>query len=114
VSLVLEAWTRVKAATLSVRILTIHRTGGYLFIGLFCVMTFFMLSRLGNGGDSSGSVTLHMALATLLSPLLFVKVLVARYYNHQQNLLMPIGLTISVWWDWLAGYTTSLTRTSPR
>jgi hypothetical protein len=75
---------------------TLHRIGGYLFIALFCVMTYYMLSRLGSGGDHSASVTLHMALAMILSPLLFIKVLVARYYKNQQNLLMPIGLTIFV------------------
>jgi ferredoxin-NADP reductase/mono/diheme cytochrome c family protein len=94
--LVLEAWSRVKAAKASARMLMLHRIGGYLFIGLFCVMTYYMLARLGNGGDYSASVTLHMALAMILSPLLFIKVLIARYYKNQQNLLMPIGLTIFV------------------
>jgi ferredoxin-NADP reductase/mono/diheme cytochrome c family protein len=94
--LVLEAWSRVQAAKVSARMLMLHRIGGYLFIGLFCVMTYYMLARLGNGGDNSGSVMLHMALAMILSPLLLIKVLVARYYNNQQNLLMPIGLTIFV------------------
>ena len=32
----------------------------------------------------------------LLSPLLFTKVLIARYYRNQHNLLMPLGLTIFV------------------
>jgi ferredoxin-NADP reductase len=94
--LVLEAWSRVKAARVSARMLALHRIGGYLFIGLFCVMTYYMLARLGGGGDNSASVTLHMALAMILSPLLFIKVLIARYYTNQQNLLMPIGLTIFV------------------
>jgi len=94
--LVLEGWSRVKAARVSARMLTLHRIGGYLFIGLFCVMTYYMLARLGTGRDDSASVTLHMALAMLLFPLLFIKVLIARYYTNQQNLLMPIGLTIFV------------------
>jgi glycine betaine catabolism B len=37
-----------------------------------------------------------MALAMILAPLLFIKVLVARFYRNQHNLLMPIGLTIFV------------------
>ncbi len=32
----------------------------------------------------------------ILSPLLFIKVLIARYYRNQHGLLMPIGLTIFV------------------
>src|SRR6201981_308034 len=94
--LVLEAWSRVKAAKVSARMLTLHRIGGYLFIALFCVMTYYMLSRLSSGGDNSASVTLHMALAMILAPLLFIKVLVARFYKNQHNLLMPLGLTIFV------------------
>ena len=95
--LVLESWSRVKAANASSRMLALHRIGGYLFIALFCVMTYFMVARLRAGGaDSSATVTIHLGLAMILSPLLFIKVLIARYYKNQHNLLMPIGLTIFV------------------
>ena len=94
--LVLEAWSRVKTANVSSRMLALHRVGGYLFIGLFCVMGYFMLARLRGGTDSSAAVAIHLALAMILSPLLFIKVLIARYYRNQHNLLMPIGLTIFV------------------
>lgn len=39
---------------------------------------------------------IHLTLAMVLSPLLFVKVLVARYYKSYYSLLMPIGLVIFV------------------
>jgi mono/diheme cytochrome c family protein len=39
---------------------------------------------------------IHLTLAMVLSPLLFVKVLVARYYKSHHSLLMPIGLVIFV------------------
>jgi ferredoxin-NADP reductase len=95
--LVLEAWARVKAAKTSSRMLTLHRIGGYMFIGLFLVMAYFMFARLRDGGaDTSPTVNIHLALAMILSPLLFIKVLIARYYKNQQGLLMPIGLTIFV------------------
>ena len=95
--LVLEAWARVKATNASSRMLTLHRIGGYLFIALFCVMTYFMVARLRSGGaDTSATVTIHLTLAMILSPLLFIKVLIARYYRNQHGLLMPIGLTIFV------------------
>jgi ferredoxin-NADP reductase len=95
--LVLEAWSRVKATHASSRMLTLHRIGGYLFIALFCVMAYFMVARLRSGGaDTSATVTIHLALAMVLSPLLFIKVLIARYYRNQHGLLMPIGLTIFV------------------
>ena len=95
--LVLEAWSRVKASNASSRMLTLHRIGGYLFIALFCVMAYFMVARLRSGGaDASATLTIHLALAMILSPLLFIKVLIARYYKNQHGLLMPIGLTIFV------------------
>jgi len=95
--LVLEALSRVKAARTSSRLLALHRIGGYLFIGLFSVMAYFMVARLRNGsGDTSPTVTAHLAIAMILSPLLFIKVLIARYYKNQHGLLMPIGLTIFV------------------
>lgn len=77
---------RVKAAKASSRLLALHRIGGYLFIALFCVMSYYMLARLRAGGaDTSPAVTLHLALAMLLSPLLFIKVLIARYYKNQHG-----------------------------
>jgi Photosystem P840 reaction-centre cytochrome c-551 len=95
--LVLEAWSRVKTARASSRMLALHRVGGYLFIALYCVMAYFMVARLGtDGGETSPTVTVHLVLALILSPLLFIKVLIARYYKNQHSLLLPIGLTIFV------------------
>jgi ferredoxin-NADP reductase len=94
--LVLEAWSRVKAAKASSRMLALHRIGGYLFIAVFLVMSYFMVARLRGGADNSATVAIHLSLAMLLSPLLFIKVLIARYYRNQHNLLMPLGLTIFV------------------
>ena len=56
-----------------------------------------MVARLGDveGGASPGTI-IHLTLAMVLSPLLFVKVLVARYYKSYHSLLMPIGLVIFV------------------
>jgi len=97
VCLILQASARVKDAKGSARLIAAHRIGGYLFISLFCVMGYFMVSRLGNveSGASPGTM-IHLTLAMVLSPLLFVKVLVARYYKSYYSLLMPIGLVIFV------------------
>src|SRR5437763_15427249 len=60
-------------------------------------MAYFMVSRLGDvsGGAAPGTI-IHMTLAMMLSPLMFVKVLVALYYKIYYSLLMPIGLVIFV------------------
>ena len=45
-------------------------------------MGYFMVARLGDvGGGASPGAMIHLTLAMVLSPLLFVKVLVARYYK---------------------------------
>jgi ferredoxin-NADP reductase len=95
--LVLQASARVRDAKASILLIAAHRVGGYLFITLFCVMGYFMVARLGetSGGASPGTM-IHLTLAMVLSPLLFVKVLVARYYKTYRSLLLPIGLVIFV------------------
>src|ERR1700674_1939728 len=95
--LILQASARVKDAIASARLIAAHRIGGDLFIALFCVMGYFMVARLGDGGGGAPPGTMiHLTLAMVLSPLLFVKVLVARYYKSYYSLLMPIGLVIFV------------------
>jgi hypothetical protein len=80
--LILQASSRIGDMNASRLLIAAHRTGGYLFIALFSVMVYFMVARLGDmgGGPSPGSM-IHGTLAMILSPLLFVKVLVARYYK---------------------------------
>src|ERR1700674_1498872 len=95
--LILQASARVRDAKASTRLIAAHRIGGYLFIALFCVMGYFMVARLGDVGTSASPGTIiHLTLAMVLSPLLFVKVLVARYYKSYYSLLLPIGLVIFV------------------
>ena len=95
--LILQVSARVRDTKASIRLIAAHRIGGYLFITLFCVMGYFMLARLGDvsGGTSPGAM-IHLTLAMVLSPLLFVKVLIARYYKSYYSLLMPIGLVIFI------------------
>src|ERR1700734_2401329 len=95
--LILQASARVRDTKASTWLIAAHRIGGYLFIALFCVMGYFMLARLGDAGGSAPPGTmLHITLAMVLSPLIFVKVLVARYYKSYHSFLTPIGLTIFV------------------
>ena len=95
--LILQASARVKDGKASTRLVAAHRIGGYLFIALFCVMGYFMIARLGDAAGAAPPASMvHMTLAMVLSPLLFVKVLVARYYKSYYSFLMPIGLVIFV------------------
>ena len=73
----------------------LHRAGGYLFIGLFAMMFWFMSKRLiGSPEALLGDAALHIDLAVLLVPLLFVKVIVARKYKSHHSILFPLGLSI--------------------
>ena len=95
--LILQASARVRDAKASTRLIVAHRIGGYLFIALFCAMSYFMVSRLDDvGGSAPSSTMIHLTLAMVLSPLLFVKVLIARYYKGYSSFLTPLGLTIFV------------------
>jgi ferredoxin-NADP reductase len=95
--LILQTSASVRETKASNRLMAAHRIGGYLFIGLFCLMGYFMVSRLEDtGGGASPGTIIHLTLAMVLSPLLFIKVLVARYYKRYYSILMPIGLVIFV------------------
>src|SRR5580700_9460743 len=95
--LILQSSARVRDAKASARLMAAHRIGGYLFIALFCVMGYFMLARMGEVATGApSSAMIHMTIAMVLSPLLFVKVLIARYYRNFHSFLMPLGLVIFV------------------
>src|SRR5580692_784638 len=95
--LILQASARVRDTKASARLVAAHRIGGYLFIALFCVMGYFMLARMGEVATGAPSSTMiHMTVAMVLSPLLFLKVLIARYYRNYYSFLMPLGLLIFV------------------
>ena len=93
--LILQASARVRDAKASTRLIAAHRIGGYVFIALFCLIGYFMVARLGDiAAGAPPSTMIHLTLAMVLSPLIFVKVLVARYYKSYYSLLMPIGLVM--------------------
>ena len=57
-----------------------HRILGYVFIALFGILCSFMFLRLrGMADELPPRLILHVGLALLIAPLLFVKVIVARY-----------------------------------
>ena len=73
----------------------IHRILGYVFIALFGILCSFMLLRLrGMADEFPPRLILHMGLALLIAPLLFIKVIVARYQKAARGLLMALGITI--------------------
>jgi glycine betaine catabolism B len=76
-----------------------HRTGGYLFVIMFCIMAYGMSQRLAGAGITGHLPThlvLHVVLALVLAPLLLLKILIARRYKQSHSSLMALGTTIFV------------------
>ncbi len=68
----------MKAVKARARMSALHRMGGYPFIGLFYTTTYVMMARLrGGGAENSAAATIHLALEMILSPMLFIKDLIA-------------------------------------
>src|SRR5260370_34840431 len=79
------------------RMIRAHRVAGYLFIALFCIMTWFMILKIKDRPDELPAPSMvHALIAIVMAPLLFIKVLVARYYKNHTAILVPLGLTIFV------------------
>jgi hypothetical protein len=94
---ILESSRSGQAPRTRARAIALHRAGGYLFIGLFALMVWFMSKRLiGSPEGISGDAAVHIDLAILLVPLLFAKVMIARKYKSHHSILMPLGLSIYV------------------
>jgi ring-1,2-phenylacetyl-CoA epoxidase subunit PaaE len=92
---ILESSRSGQAPRSRARAIAFHRAGGYLFIGLFALMVWFMIKRLiGSPEGISPDAAVHVDLAVFLVPLLFVKVIIARRYKNYHSLLMPLGLSI--------------------
>ena len=91
----LQSSRSAQAPRTRARAITLHRVGGYLFVGLFAMMVWFMSKRLmGSPEAMAGDAALHIALAILLAPLLFLKVMIARKYKNHHSILLPLGLAI--------------------
>jgi ferredoxin-NADP reductase/mono/diheme cytochrome c family protein len=93
--LILDSSRRTHDQTARERAIRAHRIAGYLFIALFAFMMYIMASRLGQGSEDLPMRTmLHIGIAVVLLPLLFFKILIARYYRGYTAILAPLGLTI--------------------
>jgi NAD(P)H-flavin reductase len=99
VVVMLEASQPSRSIATRNRLIAVHRTGGYLFVILLCIMAYSMSQRLaglGITGHLPTHLVLHIALALILVPLILLKILVARRYKHSHSSLKALGITIFV------------------
>src|SRR5580693_1058211 len=78
VLVMLEASQPSRSGRTRVRLIAVHRAGGYLFVILFCIMAYSMSQRLAGSGITSHLPTylvLHIVLVLVLVPLLLLKIL---------------------------------------
>jgi ferredoxin-NADP reductase/mono/diheme cytochrome c family protein len=93
--LIFHASKALTTSGMSQRLIQAHRLGGYLFIAIFCLMSYFMALRTTKVSDElSMRVLVHVLVAMALVPLLFVKVLIARYYKTYYSALTSLGVII--------------------
>jgi ferredoxin-NADP reductase len=99
VVVMLEASHPSCRVTTRTRLVAVHRASGYLFVILLCLMAYGMSQRLSGLGITSHLPThlvLHIALVLVLVPLLLLKILIVRRYEHSHSWLKALGITISV------------------
>jgi len=99
VLVMLEASQPSRNGTTRTRLIAVHGVGGYLFVMLFCFMTYSMSQRLagsGIGGRLPTYLVLHIVLVLVLVPLLLLKILIARCYKQSHSSLKTFGITIFV------------------
>src|ERR1700745_2969956 len=95
----LEASEPSRNGTTRTRLITLHKAGGYLFVTLLSIMAYSMSQRLagvGITGHLPTHLVLHIALVLVLVPLLFLKILIARRYQHSHSSLKALGIAIFV------------------
>jgi ferredoxin len=97
VVVMLEASQPLREVAMRNHLIAIHRTVGYLFVTLLCIMAYSMSQRLagvGITGHLSTHLVLHIVLVLVLVPLLLLKILIARRYKQSHSLLKALGLAI--------------------
>jgi glycine betaine catabolism B len=98
VVVMLEASRPSVSAAKRNRLIAAHRTSGYLFVILLCIMAYVMSQRLaglGITGHLPTHLVLHIVLVLVLVPLLFLKILIARRYKSHSS-LKALGVAIFV------------------
>ncbi len=73
----------------------IHRWNGRLFLLVYFVLAFVMIRRLAQSNAPLDTRTIiHAVLALSILPLLFVKILIVRYYPQAFSYVLPMGVAI--------------------
>ena len=95
--LMLEVTGREKPRFNAARLSLLHRINGYLFVTIYLVMLVVMTRKVTQANAPLDAKSLiHWILAISLLPLLFVKILIVRFYPQAFNHVLPMGVAILV------------------
>ena len=73
----------------------IHRWNGRFFLLIYFVLAYVMVQRLAqNNAPLETRTIIHAALALSILPILFVKILIVRFYPQAFNYVFPLGVAI--------------------
>ncbi|MFH1008864.1 MAG: DUF6529 family protein [Candidatus Latescibacterota bacterium] len=95
--LMLELRGNPREGTTHQRLTRAHRILGYLFVALFFLMLFLMLRKAGSYQEEfSPRAILHIVFASILIPLLIIKILIVRRFRRLGTHLFALGIVIFV------------------
>jgi len=95
--LMLEVTGRQKPRFNPDRLSLIHRINGWLFVTIYLVMLVVMTRKvMQSNAPLDAKSIIHWILAISLLPLLFVKILIVRFYPKAFNHVLPMGVSILV------------------
>lgn len=73
----------------------LHRWNGRIFLLIYFVLAYVMVQRLAQSSAPLDTRTImHAALALSILPILFVKILIVRFYPQAFNYVLPMGVAI--------------------
>jgi len=95
--LMLEVTGRQKPKFNPAKLSLLHRINGYLFVAIYLVMLVIMTRKvIQSNAPLDAKSIIHWLLAISLLPLLFVKILIVRFYPKAFNHVLPMGVSILV------------------
>jgi cytochrome c5 len=95
--LMLEVTGRQKPKFNPEKLSLLHRLNGYLFVTIYVIMLIIMTRKvIQSNAPLDAKSIIHWVLAISLLPLLFVKILIVRFYPKAFNHVLPMGVSILV------------------
>lgn len=95
--IMLELRGNPKDKLVNQRLMKTHRIFGYLFVVIFIIMLFLMIQKVSTYQEEfSPRAILHIALGSILIPLIIIKILIVRRFKRLGSHLLGIGIAVFI------------------